>query len=155
MVDVATGAAFIRDFGLPLAALVIILWAGAKKLWVWGYRLKEEQDHYQALLDERDKAFDKMVAEKDARFAAMLQEKDSRFIAMTNEKDARFNAMITEKDARFELAQTFLREQLAESAAGEAEWKKRYFGLVPILDRTVGVTEAIADTVVEAVKRPS
>lgn len=88
MIDIATGATFIRDFGLPLAALVIILWGGARRMWVWGYRLKEEQDHYQVLLAERDKAFDKMVTEKDARFSAMLQEKDARFIAMVNEKDA-------------------------------------------------------------------
>lgn len=60
MIDFAAIGIFIRDYGLPLTALLIVLWTGARKVWIWGYRLGEEQAHHDEVVAQRDKSYDEM-----------------------------------------------------------------------------------------------
>lgn len=43
---------FIKSFGLPFTMLALILFGGAKKVWVWGYQLEEARQHVE---EERER----------------------------------------------------------------------------------------------------
>jgi hypothetical protein len=45
----------VQTLGLPLALLVIVLWTGARDMWVFGARYREmrsDRDHYRAHSEE-------------------------------------------------------------------------------------------------------
>lgn len=44
----------LREFGLPLAALAIIVTSGYRRIWVWGWALRDAEARETRAIAERD-----------------------------------------------------------------------------------------------------
>lgn len=48
LIDLAT------RYGLPIAMMLLALWSGLKRIWVWGYQLDEHHAHCEEIMKNRD-----------------------------------------------------------------------------------------------------